>query len=152
MQNQADWESASDGEIVRVGARQIFYCSWFLIDSSRALNSAMVKGLGRKYCMPASWASRLVSASLLALMPMITSFPAHGRESLFFPFDSMRCWAFSLARSRNVASIPSASTKYRTQNVSQQKKRRIRRFRRERIVGERWKRLVNVCALLWIAG
>jgi hypothetical protein len=61
----------------------------------------MVKGLGRKYCMPASCARRLVSASLFALIPMIIKLSDSSAALL----DRRR--ELSLALSRRVASIPS---------------------------------------------
>ena len=69
--------------------------------SMRARNSAIVKGLGRKYCMPASCASRLVSASLLALIPMMIKLSDSSVELL----DRRR--ELSLALSLRVASMPS---------------------------------------------
>ena len=62
----------------------------------------MVKGLGRKYCIPASWASRLVSASPLALIPMIIRLLVESLVSF-----KRRLWAVSLALILKVASIPS---------------------------------------------
>lgn len=73
----------------------------FLIVSMRARNSAMVKGLGKKYCIPASCAKRRVSASLFALIPMMIKL-LDAQDGLH---DKRR--EFSRALRRRVASIPS---------------------------------------------